>query len=500
MNQLAVANALSAFSYEAKEPVANCSAPEPNAAYASAMRDGQRQPRLWQSLLATVLACTPEVTPSRSISAAIFGGQPAPNDVSVFYLAMPGGGGCSAALIAPRTLLTAAHCVDLAPQWASNTLIGGSGTRYPVTKWASYSGVPGDWSPDLGLVLLETAPPVPALRWKSAGPFPPVGSLVRHVGYGLTESGSAGERRQLELPISGANEPRLFGVSLVSGASGRSICFGDSGGPALTRDAQGELIAAVHSYTHGCGGSSGSALVFPYRKFIERWLLENEAASCARDSRCVEGCTPADLDCTCGPDGQCTAACVDGDDPDCPPGCGPDGTCQPQSVCPTDLDCLPLGTRCLRESQCAGRVCTADPQNPTRYCSVTCSMASPCSAGFECDLARGVCTKTQRQLLPAGAPCGAGELCEMGLICSDGRGLPYRCLETCESNLSCPRPLTCDFSKRVCVAPRPITLDAGTEWVGALAPLGGCSVTPFPLMVLAVLALALGRKPDARHH
>lgn len=253
------------------------------------------------------------------------------------------------------------------------------------------------------------------------------------------------------------------------------------------RDAFGELIVGVHSYTQGCGGTSGSALVFPYRRFVERWLLENEGPSCARDTRCVPGCMPADLDCTCGADGQCTAACVDGDDPDCPPGCGPDGVCQPRTLCPSDLDCLAVGTRCLRETQCADRVCTSDPQNPTRYCSIACSPGNACPTGYQCT--GNVCVKTQRQTLPAGTPCGTGDLCEAGLKCSDGRGLPARCLEVCESSLTCLAPMRCDFAKGVCVAPKAITLDAGEGWEGRLAPVGGCAAAPAHALWLIALGL-----------
>ncbi|MDX2015614.1 MAG: trypsin-like serine protease [Myxococcaceae bacterium] len=434
------------------------------------------------SVLAVACAPVDDVATQR---AAIYGGVSAVDDHAVFMLEPLR---CSAALIAPRTLLTAAHCVDEPTRFATNAVDGVSGPLYPVVKVQSYTGVRGDWSPDLALVLLERAPPVTPLRWQATGPFPPIGAQLRHVGYGLTETGVSGQRRTVTVPIRGTGTPQGFGVSVMSGEGGRGICFGDSGGPALLRDDQGERVVAVHSYGYECGGLSGSALVYPYAAFVSRWLGENEQPSCARDTRCVPGCAPADLDCVCGPDGQCSAACTDGDDPDCPPGCRPDGVCQPVSVCPADLDCLPPGTRCLRELQCSSRLCVADAQNPTRYCSVPCE-AGRCPAGFQCDAARMVCIKSQRATVAPGFPCVAGDLCADGYRCAAPMGMTARCEKACVAGSECLAGFRCDFSLGVCTQRAPVTLDAGLEWTEPLAP-QGCGAAPAGPLAWAIVAVA----------
>jgi hypothetical protein len=442
-------------------------------------------------LLAGLMPACASVDDVETQRAAIYGGASAPDDHAVFMLEPLR---CSAALIAPRTLLTAAHCVDGPTRFATNAADGVSGPLYRVLKVESYTGVRGDWSPDLALVLLERAPPVTPLRWQATGPLPPIGTPLRHVGYGLTESGTSGQRRTVTVPIRGTGSPQRFGVSVMSGEGGRGICFGDSGGPALVRDAEGERVVAVHSYGYECGGLSGSALVYPYASFVSRWLAENETPSCARDTRCVQGCTPADLDCTCGADGQCSAACTDGDDPDCPAGCRPDGVCQPASVCPVDLDCLPVGTRCLREAQCGSRLCVADPQNPTRYCSVACA-AGQCPAGFQCDAARSTCIKSQRATVPPGFPCLPGELCADGHRCAAPMGMTARCEKACVAGSECLAGFRCDFSLGVCTQRPPITLDAGLEWAEPLAP-QGCASVPSGVVAWAVLAVvARARRP-----
>lgn len=438
------------------------------------------------------VACAPGSLPVERSRDAIYGGVLAPNDVSVFILSS----GCTAALIAPRTLLTAAHCVDNPPTSASNGLREFEGPQYRVTRSQSFTGIPGDWTPDLALVLLEQAPPVPALPWRSTGPPPQIGTQIRHVGYGFTEARTIGERRTVEVPIVGAASPRAFGISVMSGGDGKSICNGDSGGPALIRENGVETILAVHSYGVECGSASGSALVYPYHRFVETWLSQNEAPSCARDLRCVPNCAPVDIDCLCAADGRCSTECPDGDDPDCAATCRPDGVCSPAAQCPNDLDCLPLGTACLRETQCGHRLCLSDPQNPTRYCAVGCTADRPaCPADFQCDVQRSACIKSQRLTLPQGSLCIPGELCEEGTRCAQPfEGPPSRCIKTCETNLQCPGASRCDFSVGVCSAPpRPTTLDAGLQWTGPAAPTTGCQQAPGALL-LGLIALAGSRR------
>ncbi|MCA2980708.1 MAG: trypsin-like serine protease [Myxococcaceae bacterium] len=369
-------------------------------------------------LCLALLACQPTAAVGTRAE-AIVGGEPAPLDEAVFFVD-DDAGVCSATLIAPRTLLLAAHCVqEGAPMVAHNRPRVGEGDAgtYVVVERQTWAQATDGGTADLALVLLDRPPPVTPRPWTWWGPPPAIGTRVRHVGYGRSESAPPGERRAVVTEVTGATEARAHGLVLLTGTVGRGLCFGDSGGPTLVEEDGGSRVVAVHSFiTTECGaGVSSSVLLFPYRRFLEHWLADHEPPQCARDGRCVGGCQPEDPDCRCGLDGVCRADCPPGDDLDCANACSTDGLCSPRTDCAADTDCVPDGAFCLGPAQCAGRVCTSDAQNPSRYCSQACDAQRPCPAELSCDLSRGVCQLRQRPLvarvsraraLPSGARPG----------------------------------------------------------------------------------------------
>jgi hypothetical protein len=451
--------------------------------------------------LITVLAlasCSEPLEPSARHRDAIFGGQPAPDDVTVFFIDNDAGV-CSATLIAPRTLLTAAHCVqDRVPMFALNHEridVPRDGGMYTVVKRVTYSQATDGGTADLALLLLDRPPPVTPKPWAWWGPPPPEKSPVRHVGYGRTETGSTGVRTSVATTTSGAVENRSSGMVLVSGDFGKGLCFGDSGGAALGPTDAGERLIAVHSFiATTCGeGVSASVMVFPYRRFIEGWLAANEPADCARDGRCVAACTPEDPDCRCGGDGVCRAECPENDDPDCAGECRVDGVCSPRTLCPMgDGDCILEGNACLSAGQCAGRQCVNDPQNAQRYCSQSCGPMQPCPETMTCESARSVCVLKQLPLVAEGAVCGPLLKCAAGTACTD-LGTERRCLRTCTSQANCLEGMRCRFGTvSVCVPRSALTLDAGTSWEGPLAPVG-CASAPGPMLLALLLTLRRDR-------
>lgn len=236
-------------------------------------------------------SCAPDLRAEGTTTRGIVGGAVDPLDPEAFMISFRVYGVpnmCSATLIAPRTLITAAHCVDpsLYPGSpriefqatnAPDARAAGSGDFIDVVDIRLHPG----WSfrtssRDLALLLLATPPAgVSPKPWNEDDVSGLSGSAVRTVGYGLTDpddSWSYGVRHAVDLEIRAVDANYLTIGDTIS----RGFCSGDSGGPTFAAFPDGtERLIGVHSIGETCTDGR-DVRVDAYADFIREWLQEKE--------------------------------------------------------------------------------------------------------------------------------------------------------------------------------------------------------------------------------
>jgi V8-like Glu-specific endopeptidase len=269
--------------------------------------------------------------------APIIGGSTDPGDPAVVALYTGNGSLCTATVVSPTVLLTAAHCVS--PQTVGNTTfraffgpnldkqMGGTWIDVKETHYDTLFNVNNlSGGHDIAVAILASptsVTPIPINRSSTVSGL--TGQPVRLVGYG-NDNGSAG---------TGAGLKRQTTTTLVEaratllhiGNSQKETCNGDSGGPAFMDFGGVAKLVGVTSYGQvGCTGGGWDTRVDVYGTFLDTWVKTGTTPP--------PTCTPSCGTKTCGDDG-CGGTC---------------GTCAGGSTCSAG-QCVanpppPSGTSC----------------------------------------------------------------------------------------------------------------------------------------------------------
>lgn len=243
-----------------------------------------RQPALARMVRPAALALAVMICAGPGLSrpaGAIVGGRAPAASVAAqtVLIVSTRGASCTGTVLARDLVLTAAHCVAPAGDYAVALIGDGAPKLVPAARIAVHPRFDAAQfktrrpTPDLALVKL--AEPLPArfaaARLVDDGGLPEKGASFVIAGFGMTADGadrSAGTLRAVTLQSVGTTGGIMARLSAPEGGAG--ACTGDSGGPAF-RD--GALAGVTGWVTgpggSGCGNVTGVTLVSVHRDWIE---------------------------------------------------------------------------------------------------------------------------------------------------------------------------------------------------------------------------------------
>ncbi|MFO0736653.1 MAG: trypsin-like serine protease [Labilithrix sp.] len=182
---------------------------------------------------------------------------------------------CTGTVIAPRVVVTAAHCLAEPGTSASGIRFAlGPDANNPSSvlrvKRIAYHPQYDEQQikNDIGVVILSADAPVAPVPANTSMTSSWVGKSLTFVGYGVTNGSTqtgAGRKRVVSIPIS-----QVGATQFAYQTRGKNTCNGDSGGPAFATDASGNLtVVGVTSYGDASCTSYGvDTRVDAFKSFI----------------------------------------------------------------------------------------------------------------------------------------------------------------------------------------------------------------------------------------
>ena len=342
-----------------------------------------------EALFAIALAIGCDPAPIERSRHAITNAVDDSSDLGVVALVEQGRVFCSGTLVAPRVVVTAAHCLGVATRpsvFFGTSLTLGGDARETVDARPHPDYDPNSLANDIAVLMLADPAPASASSWPLLDqPFESgfVGQELRLVGFGrgLAPTASVGTKRQGASHISDY-DPSTFGF----GPDPSQTCVGDSGGPAfLTIDGIEYLAGVTSSGDAACSVSARDTRVDRVvSDFIRPYIAHSTEGSAGVGQRCFYDGNCAVGVCVVAPDDEqiryCSIACTR--DAECPTGMDCEETLQSEGLC-RFLGPTPgaTGSRCDHASDCDGLLCL----DTFKVCSRACLPETlSCPVTYEC--------------------------------------------------------------------------------------------------------------------
>lgn len=228
-------------------------------------------------LLGFLVASCAGLSPAQAIN----GGVSGPSDLAAqtAMIVSTRGSYCTGTVIARDLLITAAHCVQPASNYAVTIENGGSTRVVQVTRIVLHPKYnPNQFEtrvPSPDMAILKLAEPFP-VRYQPARisldtTLPKPGDNFVLAGFGFARDGdekSLGKLRSVSLPAVGTTGGIMVRLSAANGSS-NGACTGDSGGPAFRGGELAGVIGWISTPAgKNCGFVTGVTLAGLQRKWI----------------------------------------------------------------------------------------------------------------------------------------------------------------------------------------------------------------------------------------
>jgi hypothetical protein len=318
----------------------------------------------------------------------IIGGRDTSDHPAVGFLAVGGAATCTATLISPTRILTAAHCNVGATHFGLGPRDGAGARLVPLGRFTAHPSY-NDTYADHDIAVVDLRSPISDIApLPIATTAPRPGETVTLVGYGTNDGRTqmnSGVKRQVDVTVAG-----IEGTQWFYGAGSRHACYGDSGGPALRHGASGLEVMGVASTVMDdyCTAGGYHVRTDSYLSFLDvsgelpapSGPLCEDTCAWAGDGECDDG-GPGSLYAVCAFGSDCTdcGSRNASEEPPLPEEPPPDEPPPPDDPPPggdvPDPD--PLDAACTDACPWANDGVCDDGGPGSRYC--VCALGSDCS-------------------------------------------------------------------------------------------------------------------------